>query len=200
MRRKSIGNKNHFRKAVIESSKLIESGKSLEEIQNELKNDFIEHEIKSIHKTILKSQILPDLKIFKLILKLNLWILLLYKILNMSLFMFNLEYSTFFKLILFILAPSLNVISLYLIHKEKPFAYVLTMLFGIFTLQNSSTFDSLFVLPLFSLLWNIELLVILNILALIIIGFILFRKLPIDALRAKNILDNNKTNHISKAT
>lgn len=72
MIRKSISDKNHFKRAVLESSQLLEKEKNIEEIQSEMKSEFQEHDIKLVVGWIEKAKLLPDLKNLKLILKITL--------------------------------------------------------------------------------------------------------------------------------
>jgi hypothetical protein len=191
MIRKSINDKTHFKKAVIECSKYIDKGKSVDEIQSELKSEFQEHEIKSVVNLIQKAKNLPNPKVLKMLLKVTLWILLFFKTIYIINFTFSPEYSSYIKILIFILGASLNIISLYLVHKEKPYAYITAMLFGGFSLQNSSSIEGLVDYPVFSLVWSIDFFILLNLFLLTIIGFILFMKLPLGALRVKNILELN---------
>ena len=193
MIRKSISDKAHFKRAVIESAKLIEMEKDVDEIQQELKSEFQEHEIKSVVTLIHKAKNLPDKKNLKLILKVTLWIALIFKVFYILSFMTSPQYSGFIKILLLILGPSLNILCLYLVHKNKPSAYFAAALFGAFSLQgSSSSLDGLFDYPLFSIIWSIDLLLLINVLLMTTVGFILFFKLPLSALRVKSILEENQ--------
>jgi len=191
MNRKSISDKTHFKKAILESSKLIEMGKDVDEIQQELKSEFQEHEIKSVVALIHKAKNLPDKKRLKQILKVSLWIALIFKVFVILGLMTSPQYSGFIKILVLILGPSLNTLCLYLVYKDKPGAYFTAALFGGFSLQGLSL-DGLFDYPVFSIIWSLDLLLLINVLLLTTVGFILFFKLPLSALRVRSILEENQ--------
>lgn len=190
MIRKSIGDKKHFKKAVLESARLIKADKSVESIQNELKDEFQEHEIKKIVSLIEKAQSISYPRMLISIVKFALWGLLAFKSIQIITILTAPEFSDMFKLFLVILSPSLLIITLFLIYKNHPFSYFAVTLLGTYSLQNSK-FDGLINYPVFSLVWSIELIILLLVLISTIIGLILIIKLPIDVLKVRKILEDS---------
>lgn len=193
MIRKSIGDKKHFKKAVLKSAKLIKADKSVESIQDELKDEFQEHEIKKIVSLIEKAQSISYPRILISVVKITLWVLLAFKSIQIITIITSPEFSDLFKLFLVILSPSLLIVTLFLIYKKHPFAYFAVALLGAYSLQNSK-FDGLINYPLFSLVWSLELIIFLLVLTSTIVGLILIIKLPIDVLKVRKILVDSGNN------
>ena len=149
-----LSNDKRFEEATIDVINMVNEGHSIHIVPEKLKAKYQEREVEKLVKWFLDLKHRSNYNNLRLILKISLWILLLYKIFMIFLFFLDTTLSLDLKMIAMIFGPIINIIAIYLAINESKLSYLLIFVILTISVQGSglmTKFDNFSIFGLLNL-------------------------------------------------
>ena len=149
-----LSNDKRFEEATIDVINMVNEGHSTHIVPEKLKAKYQEREVEKLVKWFLDLKRRSNYNNLRLILKISLWILLLYKIFMIFLFFLDTTLSLDLKMIAMIFGPIINIIAIYLAINESKLSYLLIFVILTISVQGSglmTKFDNFSIFGLLNL-------------------------------------------------
>ena len=149
-----LSNDKRFEEATIDVINMVNEGHSIHIVPEKLKAKYQEREVEKLVKWFLDLKHRSNYNNLRLILKISLWILLLYKIFMIFLFFLDTTLSLDLKMIAMIFGPIINIIAIYLAINESKLSYLLIFVILTISIQGSgfmTKFDNFSIFGLLNL-------------------------------------------------
>jgi len=193
-------NKERFKSALIETHELSRKGMNSNEIVQTLSSTYQESDIKKLLQWMQDSSKMNEYTKYKMILKVSLWVLLIYKTFFLFAFPKTMHMGVTWEIVLMILIPILNIFGLVLAYRVIPSSYV--TIFILYSCGISGFVDnvsSLFSFETGILVWILTFIYTLAYLIGGYVSFRLFRSLPEGLIRTNKIIEQIKHNSTAVA-
>ena len=147
-----LSNDKRFEEATIDVINMVNEGHSIHIVPEKLKAKYQEREVEKLVKWFLDLKHRSNYNNLRLILKISLWILLLYKIFMIFLFFLDTTLSLDLKMIAMIFGPIINIIAIYLAINESKLSYLLIFVILTISVQGSGIMTNFDTFSIFGLL------------------------------------------------
>ena len=184
---------DQFRDALTKIHLLWHQGVSPDDIVNQLSAEFQPQEIRDVLKSISYNEQKDDLQLIKSLLKVSLWILLLFKLSYIYFSFASSEQLTTVQILLVMASPFINILALILVYRETQSSYIIIFCILLLSALNSDTMLDVFFDPQANaLLIFLQVVQLVAFVSAIFSLFRLFKKIPVHLLQIRKKIKDFK--------
>jgi hypothetical protein len=179
-----------FKSALIETHQLYNQGVSSSEIILRLSATYQESEIKNLLNWIHNSSRVHSFRKEKMLLKISLWMLLIYKLTFLRMLPDIAHINITWTIVIVVLAPMLNIIMIILVYRLVPSSYSLILFLYIFGISNiGENINSLFSNEYGIIMWLVTFIYTITYFVGGYYSFKLFRALPEGLIKTSRLME-----------